>query len=123
VITAAVASVIPHSVVLVVEDEAESRESLRDVLELEGYEVETAANGQEALEKIKQHEPCIVLLDLFMPVMDGWQLLDQLRADGLLGRIKVVVTTSAASNTPTDVPVFLKPLDIDRLLQTVEAVC
>lgn len=121
--TAAAAAASDHSVVLVVEDEEESRESLREVLELEGYEVETASNGQEALDKLTKHEPCIILLDLFMPVMDGWQLLERLRADGRLGRIKVLVTTSAAANTPTDVPVFVKPIDIDHLLDTVESVC
>src|SRR5579859_6880124 len=101
-----------HSVVLIVEDEEESRETLRELLEIEGYEVETAVNGREALDKLKQIEPCIILLDLFMPVMDGWQVLDQLRSDGRLGKLKVVVTTSAAANTPSDVPVFLKPLDL-----------
>ena len=121
--TAAAAAMTAHSFVLVVEDEEESRESLREVLELEGYDVETATNGKEALEKIADVEPCIILLDLFMPVMDGWQLLDRLRADGRLARIKVVVTTSAAENTPTDVLVFVKPIDIDSLLRTVEAVC
>ncbi|HEY3815689.1 MAG TPA: response regulator [Polyangiaceae bacterium] len=112
-----------HSVILVVEDEEESRETLRELLELEGYVVQTAANGQEALDKLNFIEPCIILLDLFMPVMDGWQVLDNLRADGRLKRINVVVTTSAASNTPTDVRVLVKPLDLDNLMRTVDAVC
>ncbi|HZS38427.1 MAG TPA: response regulator [Polyangia bacterium] len=112
-----------HSVVLVVEDEEESRETLRELLELEGYEVQTAVNGSEALAKLSHLEPCIILLDLFMPVMDGWQLLDRLRSDGRLANIKVVVTTSAAENTPSDVPVFVKPLDLDHLMRTIDAVC
>jgi CheY-like chemotaxis protein len=107
----------------VVEDEEESRETLRELLELEGYEVQTAINGREALDKLELIEPCLILLDLFMPVMDGWQVLDQLRADGRLNRIHVVVTTSAAANTPSDVRVFVKPLDLDRLMRTVDAVC
>jgi CheY-like chemotaxis protein len=112
-----------HSVVLVVEDEEDSRETLRELLELEGYQVETAVNGREALDKLKVLEPCIMLLDLFMPVMDGWQVLDQLRADGRLNKMHVVVTTSAAENRPSDVRVFVKPLDLDRLMRTVDAVC
>lgn len=112
-----------HSVVLVVEDEEESRESLRELLELEGYEVQTAVNGRDALDKLAVIDPCIILLDLFMPIMDGWQVLEQLRADGRLARIKVVVTTSAATNTPSDVPVFVKPLDLDSLIRTVGAYC
>ncbi len=120
---AAARSTAPCEVVLVVEDEEESRETLRELLELEGYAVETASNGQEALDKLEELELCIILLDLFMPVMDGWKVLEQLRADGRLDKIKVVVTTSAAENTPTDVPVFVKPLDLDDLLRTVDAVC
>jgi len=112
-----------HSLILVVEDEAESRESLRELLQMEGYDVETASNGKEALEKLDALEPCIILLDLFMPVMDGWAVLDQLRADGRLARLKVFVTTSAASNTPTDVPVFVKPLDFEKLLHALDTFC
>jgi two-component system response regulator MprA len=120
---AAAAASIEHSVVLVVEDEEASRETLRELLELEGYEVETAANGQEALEKIDRFDPCVVLLDLFMPIMDGWQVLDRLRADGRLARLTVVVTTSAETRMPTDVAVFHKPLDFDKLLRAVVAAC
>ena len=112
-----------HSLILVVEDEAESRESLRELLQMEGYDVETASNGKEALEKLDALEPCIILLDLFMPVMDGWAVLDQLRADGRLARLKVFVTTSAASNTPIDVPVFVKPLDFEKLLHALDTFC
>ena len=74
------------SVILVVEDEKESRGHLHELLEFEGYAVKTAVNGQEALATLNASgdQICIVLLDLFMPVMDGWQVIDQLRADGRL---------------------------------------
>ena len=121
--TAAAVEQSAQSLILVVEDEEKSRDTLRELLELEGYDVETANNGQEALDKLDVIEPCVILLDLFMPVMDGWELLDRLRSDGRLARIAVVVTTSAASNTPSDVPVFTKPLDFDRLLRAVDKVC
>jgi len=120
---ASTAAKVEHSVILVVEDEEASRETLRELLELEGFEVETAANGKEALDKLQSLEPCVMLLDLFMPIMDGWQLLDQLRSDGRLANMTIVVTTSAETDTPTDVPVFHKPLDFDRLLRTVVAAC
>jgi CheY-like chemotaxis protein len=113
----------PDEVILVVEDERESRETLRELLEFEGYTVETAANGREALEILNRVEPCVVLLDLFMPVMDGWQVLERLRDDHRLAKLNVVVITSAVTNTPADVPVLTKPLDLDRLMQTVEAAC
>ncbi len=111
------------SIVLVVEDETESRETLRDLLELEGYTVETAPNGRAALEVMATLEPCVVLLDLFMPVMDGWQVIDRLRTDGRLGKMNVLVMTSAAHKAPADLPVFEKPLNLDKLMRLVETVC
>jgi CheY-like chemotaxis protein len=111
------------SIVLVVEDETESRETLRDLLELEGYTVETAPNGRAALEVMATLEPCVVLLDLFMPVMDGWQVIDRLRTDGRLGKMNVLVMTSAAHMAPADLPVFEKPLNLEKLMRIVETVC
>ena len=113
----------PDSVVLVVEDEAESRDTLRELLELEGYVVETASDGKAALELLETIDPCVVLLDLFMPVMDGWQVIERLRTDGRLGRMNVLVITSAGHRAPSDLPVLQKPLNIDKLISTIEAVC
>ena len=114
-----------HSTVLVVEDEKESRDTLRDLLELEGYQVETAVNGREALDRLNASgdEICIVLLDLFMPVMDGWQVIDQLRADGRLDKTQIVIITSASYKAPPGLPVFEKPLDLDKVMSEVERLC
>jgi CheY-like chemotaxis protein len=113
------------SVILVVEDEKESRDSLQELLEFEGYEVRTAINGQEALETLNTSgdEICIVLLDLFMPVMSGWQVIDQLRAEGRLDKTQIVVITSAPHIAPTGLPVFQKPLDLDKVMHEVQRLC
>ena len=113
------------SVVLVVEDEKDSRDALRELLELEGYRVETAVNGREALDALNSSGDriCIVLLDLFMPVMDGWQVVDQLRADGRLKDTKVVIITSAPYRAPAGLPVFPKPLDLDKVMSEVQRLC
>jgi len=113
------------SVVLVVEDEKESRDTLRELLELEGYQVETAVNGQEALDTLKAagDKICIMLLDLFMPVMDGWQVIDQLKADGRLSSTQIVIITSAPYRAPAGLPVFQKPLDLDKVMSTVQRLC
>src|SRR4030095_10251325 len=117
------------STILVVEDEKESRDSLREILEFEGYHVETAVNGQEALEALEAggDRICIVLLDLFMPVMDGWQVIDQLRADGRLDSTQIVIITSAPYRAPTRLPgalpVFQKPLDLDKVIGEVQRLC
>jgi CheY-like chemotaxis protein len=113
------------STVLVVEDEKESRETLCELLELEGYQVRSATNGREALETLTASgdEICIVLLDLFMPVMDGWQVIDQLRADGRLASTNIVIITSAPHRAPSGLPVFEKPLDLDKVIRAVSRLC
>lgn len=113
------------SVVLIVEDEEESRETLRELLELEGLVVQTAANGREGLDAIAALDGrlCVVLLDLFMPVMDGWQVVDALRREGRLGSVRVVIVTSAAHRAPPGVPVLEKPLDIARLMEAIQQTC
>ncbi|MES1172017.1 MAG: response regulator [Bacteroidota bacterium] len=113
------------STILLVEDEKDSRETLRELLEFEGYRVRTATNGREALDALTANgdEICIVLLDLFMPVMDGWQVVDQLRADGRLDSTKIVIITSAAHKAPSGMPVFQKPLDLEKVIGAVQRLC
>jgi CheY-like chemotaxis protein len=114
-----------RSTILVVEDEVDSRESLRELLELEGYKVRTAVNGREALDTLAAvgDEICIMLLDLFMPIMDGWQVIDELKATGKLASTQVVVITSASHRAPAGVPVFQKPLDLDKVIKQVQQLC
>jgi CheY-like chemotaxis protein len=114
-----------HSTILIVEDEKESRETLREILELEGYDVETAENGREALAHLdaRGDRICIMLLDLYMPVMDGWQLIERLRADGRLAQTPILVVTSAADQAPADLPVLQKPIDIDKVMREIERLC
>ncbi len=106
--------------ILVVDDELDARETIRDLLEYEGYAVETAANGREALERIAAlgDRRCVVLLDLFMPVMSGWELVERLGADPP-PTVKVLITTSAPEQAPRGFPVLGKPLDADKLLALV----
>jgi CheY-like chemotaxis protein len=112
------------SVILVVEDEKESRDTLQELLEFEGYTVKTAMNGQEALEALNSGDQiCIVLLDLFMPVMSGWQVVDQLRAQGRLEKTQIVIITSAPYIAPPGLPVFQKPLDLDKVMHAVQRLC
>jgi CheY-like chemotaxis protein len=58
-----------------------------------------------------------------MPVMDGWQVIEQLRADGRLGKTHVVIITSAAHKAPPGIPVFEKPLDLDKVMNEVQRLC
>jgi serine/threonine protein kinase len=81
---------------LVVDDDPALRGALRLTLEREGYTVRTAANGREALAEVRARPPDIILLDLVMPVMDGWQFLQELRADPALTAIPVILVSAAS---------------------------
>lgn len=78
--------------VLVVEDNDDLRENLAFFIQLQGFEVLTASNGQEALHMIQQNgPPCLILLDLMMPVMDGWALRAELLKDPTSAQVPVVL--------------------------------
>ena len=111
--------------VLVVEDDDDIRECLADVLSEEGYTVETAENGREALQLLRRFRPCVILLDLMMPVMDGWELLGELRSDGDWATLPVVVVSAAnETKAPEGVRQYLrKPVPINILLHAVKSYC
>jgi two-component system chemotaxis response regulator CheY len=107
--------------VLVVDDDAQIRESLRDALEDEGYAVALAKNGREALQILHRlSRPCAVILDLIMPVMSGNEFYAAMQADPSFSDIPVVVSTSDASRAPNGVLIMKKPMDLARLLTTVD---
>jgi signal transduction histidine kinase/DNA-binding response OmpR family regulator/HAMP domain-containing protein len=80
---------------LVVEDEETTREQMRRLLMGEGWAVASAANGREALERLKGERPNLILLDLLMPEMDGFEFLARLRQEPDLANIPVIIVTSA----------------------------
>ena len=81
--------------ILVVDDDDDVREAIRFSLEVEGYAIEAAANGREAMTSLRAGaRPCLVLLDLMMPEMDGWATIEALESDRELARIPVVVITA-----------------------------
>jgi chemosensory pili system protein ChpA (sensor histidine kinase/response regulator) len=112
--------------VLVVEDNAEIREVVAMVLEDDGYRVTCASNGAEALRKADQHRPDAVILDVNMPVMDGWTFLEHWRARPAERRAPVLVVSSARDGrTARDrgAQAYLsKPFDLATLETTLESV-
>ena len=105
--------------ILIVEDELEGRETLRDVLEDEGYKVAVARNGIEALGQLRSSRPQLMILDLLMPGMSGNALYDEMQRSPELAKIPVLVTTSDPSRAPNGVPTLVKPLKLDKLLSLV----
>src|SRR5207245_3461784 len=96
--------------VLVVDDDPDIRELLFTALEDEGFEVVPAANGQEALAIIRTFHPDVIILDLMMPVMDGWQFVKEMRARD--EDIPLVLLSAAR-----DLPKPAKDLDAAALLE------
>ena len=79
--------------ILVVDDDPDMREFLRLMLTSMGFEVTSAANGQQALDAIERHDPDLILLDMKMPVMDGWEFCRALESRNV--RPPIVVLTAA----------------------------
>jgi CheY-like chemotaxis protein len=77
--------------ILVVDDDADFRTGLRTALEMKGYQAEEAANGEEALLKLTEKPPLLVLLDLQMPLMNGREMLQRMRSRPDLKEVPVVI--------------------------------
>ncbi|MFZ4828349.1 MAG: response regulator [Phototrophicaceae bacterium] len=82
--------------VVVVDDEPDSQFVAQKLLEMAGAIVVVADNGKEGLEKIRQHRPSFVVSDLSMPVMTGWQMVDEMKKDRTLQDIPVIALTAHA---------------------------
>lgn len=118
---------IPFGPILVVEDIPNILELLEITLRFKGYPVVSARNGQEALEKIAQQRPALVITDLLMPKMDGFTLAYTLRSNPLTSQIPIIFI-SATYITPEDKKFALrlggvrfieKPIDTAEFLLTV----
>lgn len=112
--------------ILVVDDNIDIRLLLKKRLETEGYEVFTAENGLEATESIKSNLPCVVILDLMMPVMDGWQFLEWKKQQKELEDLPVVVVSAVSNNTqpPDGVAGFLKkPVSLSSMIDYIQTYC
>jgi CheY-like chemotaxis protein len=111
--------------VLVVEDEEDLREMIRDALRMDGFTVVTAQDGREALELLPSlHDCCVILLDLLMPRMDGWSFMEALSADPLFCKLPVIVHSSSPRKAPPKVTrVLQKPVEVERLLSAIHECC
>jgi len=113
----------PELRVLVVDDEADIRATVTAMLEIEGYDVDEAANGADALHAIEEHAPDLILLDMRMPILDGWGFASELRRRG--HRTPIVVMTAArdAARWASEIAAsafVAKPFGLDDLITAVE---
>jgi len=111
--------------VLVVDDDRDIRDTLAVALQTEGYAVDCAENGAQALAVLHgvRHgsPPAAIVLDLSMPIMSGWELLAAVHDDEDLCAIPVVVLS--AMRAPAGVEHLAKPVSLDELVATLDRVC
>jgi CheY-like chemotaxis protein len=111
--------------VLVVDDDDDTRVMFKSLLEMHGYVVAVARHGREALELLRGERPCAILLDLMMPVMDGFEFRRrQLEYPAPIASIPVICVSAVASQARSlGIPCLSKPVDLGELLDTVQAYC
>jgi DNA-binding response OmpR family regulator len=111
--------------ILVVDDDSTILISVAELLELEGYAVATAANGAEALELTHHLRPGLVLLDMRMPVLDGWAYAREVRGRGLDPRIVIMTAAHDARRWADEIGAdgyLPKPFEADQLIAAVERI-
>jgi CheY-like chemotaxis protein len=113
--------------ILLVEDQEMNRDMLSRRLKKRGYEVAIAVDGAEGVEKARSESPDLILMDMSLPVMDGWEATRTLKADEATRSIPVVALTAHAMSTDRDKAMEAgcdayetKPVELPRLLETVE---
>jgi two-component system response regulator VicR len=116
--------------VVCIEDEPDMIDLVRLILERKGFQVIGAEGGVEGLETIRKEKPDLILLDLMMPDMDGWEVYQQVKADEELSAIPVVVVTAKAQSIDKVLGLHIakvddyitKPFGPDELLESVEKI-
>ena len=113
--------------ILVVEDQPDSRRIIRDMLASTDYEIIEAENGEEALAAVGKQRPDLILMDMSLPVVDGWEATRRLKAEPLTRAIPVIGLTAHAMTGDRDKAIAAgcddydtKPVELPRLLQKIE---
>jgi CheY-like chemotaxis protein len=112
-----------QNTVLVVDDDTSILDTVSSILSGEGYNVVSASTGQEALAAVARKQPLLILLDMRMPIMDGWAVARALREQGINVPIVVMTAAESAKRWADEVGAegyLAKPFGLDELLSTVE---
>jgi CheY-like chemotaxis protein len=117
-----------HKQILVIEDDDCIRDALEELFESEGYSVAVAENGSVGLTALEEAKPCVVLLDLMMPVLDGRGFLRALEEspDKELASTPIVLITAAGEKGASGCKVsevLTKPIDIEKLIAVAQKYC
>jgi two-component system cell cycle response regulator DivK len=113
--------------IMIVEDNEFSRDALSRRLQRRGYDVSLAANGREAVDIARAGKPDLILMDLGLPVMDGWEATRQLKGDPATRHIPIIVLSAHAMTNDREMALAAgsdefdsKPVRFDRLLDKIE---
>ena len=114
--------------ILLVEDNEMNRDMLSRRLQRRGYEVVIAIDGQDGVTKAQAEAPALILMDMSLPVLDGWEASRQLKAAPATGRIPIIALTAHAMSGDREKALAVgcddfdtKPIELDRLLAKIEA--
>ena len=117
-------------IILCIEDEPEMIDLIRLILNRRGFDVRGASNGEEGLKIIQEEHPDLILLDLMMPDMDGWEVYQRMKADEAMKKIPVIVVTARAQSIDKVLGLHIakvddyiaKPFSPQELLNSVDNV-
>lgn len=115
--------------IIVIEDESYILENIVELIRLEQHEVTGTDRGDEGLRLIREHKPDLVLLDILMPEINGYEVLEQIREDAAIQHIPVIVISAYADKDSIQKAMkagandyLVKPFDDDRLFDAIAAV-
>jgi two-component system cell cycle response regulator DivK len=115
--------------ILLVEDQEMNRDMLSRRLMKRGYEIDIAVDGAEGIEKARSGNPDVILMDMSLPVIDGWEATRTLKADAATSSIPVIALTAHAMSTDREKALAAgcdgyetKPVELPRLLEAIEKV-
>jgi two-component system, OmpR family, alkaline phosphatase synthesis response regulator PhoP len=115
--------------VLLVDDDEQILHSLRVYLELENYQVRTAGNGREALDRLREELPEILILDIMMPELDGYQVLEKLKENPEMSDLPVIMLTAKGQDVDVlkgykmgAASYMTKPFNLNELVENIELV-
>ena len=109
--------------ILLVEDDEDVREMLEFTLRSHGIAVKVAKDGASALAALEDVRPCLMILDLVMPMMTGWQVVEQMKARHLDDIPVCVISALGTSGPPEAVATFSKPFDVRELVAFAARYC
>ena len=114
--------------ILIVEDDELNRDSLRRLLRRRGFEIVLAVDGEDGIATARAEAPDLILMDMSLPVVDGWEATRQLKADPAVRATPIIALTAHAMSSDRDKALAAgcddfdtKPIDLDRLLPKIHA--